>query len=119
MNAVQSQARGKGEQTMPQLQFRQILAKQMFKNTIGVEVVPEVVPRRTRRQSNLEHKLLRRGITDGTWNLQKRKFNTTNTDYVHHRCNGCGEKKARTYCSCDPSIPLCVACHALHVNALN
>ena len=65
VNAVQSRARARGETTTPQLQFCQKLAEQMLTNTIGVEVVPEVVRMRTRRQSNIEHKCLRRGVRDG------------------------------------------------------
>ena len=65
VNAVQSPARAWGETTTPQLQFCQKLAEQMLTNTIGVQVVPEVVHVRTRRQSNIEHKCLRRGVRDG------------------------------------------------------
>jgi len=119
VNAVQSRAQGKGEATTPQLEFRRKLAEQMLTNTIGVEVVPEVACVRTRRQSNVEHKCLRRGVREGSWNVYTRRFTVTNTDYVRHRCSGCGQKKARHYCSCDPSIPICLGCHALHVNDLN
>jgi len=105
VNAVQSRARARGETTTPQLQFCQKLAEQMLTNTIGVEVVPEVVCMRTRRQSNIEHKCLRHGVSDGTWNPFTRRFSETKTDYVRHRCSGCGGKKYRHYCSCDPKFP--------------
>ena len=119
VNAVQSRARGKREPSTPQLQFRRKLAQQMLENTIGVQVVPEVVPRRTRRQSNEQHQCLWRGINDGTWNPYTRQFNQVETDYVRHRCSKCGVKKAQHYCSCDPSTPLCIACHAIHANSPN
>lgn len=123
VNAVQSRARGTRDLTLPLLQFCRKLAQQMLENTIGVvQVVPEVAdvaPRRTRRQSNEQHQCLRRGINDGTWNPYTRRFNRVETDYVRHRCSKCGAKKARHYCSCDPSTPLCIGCHAIHANSLN
>ena len=119
VNAVQSRARGKREPTTPQLQFRRKLAEQMLTNRIGVQVVPEVVRMRRRRQSNVDHKCLRRGARDGAWNPYTRRFSQTKTDYVRHRCSKCGAKKARHYCSCDPSTPLCIACHAIHANSPN
>jgi hypothetical protein len=123
VNAVQSRAQGTPDLTLPQLQFRRKLAQQMLENTIGVvqvvPEVPEVAPRRTRRQSNEQHQCLRRGINDGTWNPYTRRFNRVETDYVRHRCSKCGAKMARHYCSCDPSTPLCIGCHAIHANSLN
>ena len=96
VNDVQSWARAWGETTMPQLQFCQKLAKQMLTNTISVEVVPEVVCMRTRCQSNTEHKCLRHGVSDGTWNPFTCRFSETKTDYVRHRCSGCGKKSIGT-----------------------
>ena len=93
VNAVQSRARAWGGTTTPQIQFCRKQAEQMLTNTIRVEVVPEVVRVRTRRQSNIEHKCLRRGVRDGTWNPFTRRFSETKTDYVCHRCSGCGGKK--------------------------
>ncbi len=119
VNAVQSRARGTRKSTTPQLQFWKKLAKQMLNNTIDVEVVPEVVPVHTRHQSNMRHQCIWSGIHDGMWNPYTRRFNRVKTDYVRHQCTTCGAKKARHYCSCDPATPLCIGCHAIHVNAFN
>jgi len=80
VNAVQSRDRARGETTMPQLQFRRKLAKQKLTKTIGVQVVPEVVRVHTRRQTNIEHKCLRRGVRDGTWNPYTCRFSETISD---------------------------------------
>ena len=106
VNAVQSWAWGKGELTMPQLQFCRKLAEQMLTNTIGVEVAPVVVPRHTRHQTNIEHKCLR------TWNPYTCMFSKTNTDYVRHRCNGCGKKRLGTTAHVTLQLPY--AWHAMH-----
>jgi hypothetical protein len=119
VNTVQSWARGTCEATMPQLQFCRKLAEQMLTNMINVQVVPEIVPVRTRRQRNIQHQCIRRGIHDGTWNPHTRRFNQVELEYVHHRCTTCGAKKARHYCSCDPATPLCIEGNAIHANAIN
>jgi hypothetical protein len=119
VNAVQSQAWGRGEATMPQLQFCQKLAKQMLTNIINVQVVPEIVPVHTRHQRNIQHQCIRWGIHNGTWNLHTHRVNQVELDYVRHQCTTCGAKKDRHYCSCDPATPLCIGCHAIHANAIN
>jgi hypothetical protein len=119
VNAVQPWAWGSGEATMPQLQFCRKLAKQMLTYMINVQVVPEIVPMRTKRQRNIQHQCIRRRIHDGMWNPHTRRFNQVELDYVRHRCTTCGAKKAWHYCSCDPATPLCIGCHAIHANAIN
>ena len=72
---------------IPQLQFHLKLAKQILINTIGVWVVPEVVSRHTRRQTNKQHKCLWQGINTigsrqimsiiGAANVVQKKLGTT------------------------------------------
>ena len=61
VNAVNCQARGKGDVAEPQLELRRQLARQMMKNTLdGVpEVQEEVVEDRRRRRSTgiIQHTL--------------------------------------------------------------
>jgi hypothetical protein len=115
VNAVQSRARGRNEVTAPQLDFRRKLAQQMMENTIDEPVVPQLPAMRTRRPRSSEHKCLKRKRGEGMWDFSYRRFKRVASDYVRLRCHGC-RKKIRTYCSCDPTTPLCSGCHALHVN---
>ena len=114
VNACQSQARGRRENPVPQLEFRRKLAEQLLNNTLDKprELPPAVVA--ARRPGNTEHKLMRRGVNEGSWNASTRRFKRCSVKYVVLRCHGGCGKKIRTYCACDKSTPLCEACWARH-----
>ena len=114
VNACQSQARGRRENPVPQLEFRRKLAEQLLNNTLDKprELPPAVVA--ARRPGNTEHKLMRRAVHEGSWNASTKRFRHCSVKYVVLRCHGGCGKKIRTYCACDKSTPLCEACWARH-----
>jgi hypothetical protein len=118
VNACHSQARGKREQTMPQLEFRRKLAQELLHNTLDVpQEVPQAVVA-ARRRTNTVHALTKRSREEGSWNPDQRRFRKVDTVYLKLKCHGCG-KKIRTYCSCSPATPLCSVCFGTHINDLN
>jgi hypothetical protein len=118
VNACHSQARGKREQTMPQLEFRRKLAQELRHNTLDVpQEVPQAVVA-ARRRTNTVHALTKRSREEGSWNPAQRRFRKVDTVYLKLKCHGCG-KKIRTYCSWSPATPLCSVCFGTHINDLN
>ena len=118
VNACHSLARGKREQTMPQLEFRRQLAQELLHNTLDVpQVLPQAVVA-ARRRSNTVHALKKRSREEGNRNPATRRFRKVDTVYLKLKCHGCGTK-IRTYCSCNPSTPMCAVCFGLHINDTN
>ena len=116
VNACQSLARGRREATLPQLEFRRNLARQLLNNTLDV---PAVIPRTVvvnRRRSNAIHVLKKRGRHEGAWEPTYRQFKRISSAYMVLKCHSCKTKKCRTYCACFPATPLCEGCFTLHVN---
>ena len=116
VNACYSQARGRREATVPQLDFRRKLAQQLLQNTLDVPVIVPVARVANRNRSNTVHALRKRGKNEGKWQPGQRCFKEVRTVYLVLKCQRCQAKMCRTYCACHPSTPLCEGCFALHYN---
>jgi hypothetical protein len=90
VNAAHSRAQAKSKITMPQLKFFRKLAQQ--KNTLDAPPTPEVAPVRVRRVRNVNHRLVKRKLKEGSWNPDTRRFKRVSTDYVRLRCHRCQKK---------------------------
>ena len=83
-------------------------------NPTGLDLPPMCLRSRLR---NADHALKKRKRGGGKWNHTRRCFNVVTSKCVHLRCHEC-QKQIRTYCACDPLMPLCTGCHTLHCQEL-
>ncbi len=104
----------------PMLAFRKRLAKSLIFNPWFVEEIEaqglatqDSTPTNRKRRRNEHHELLMRPNFTGKYDAHTRKFCTTKKRYVRLLCSSCREG-CRTYCRCDPSIPLCKVCYGKH-----
>jgi len=114
VNAVNSRARGRKANTDPQLTFRRNLAVEMMENKIGINLPrpPSPVATRSKRKV-VGHEKRKRPIHTGAWDNAKGTWKTTKTDYTKLLCSVC-KTKCRTYCTCNPAVPLCERCYYDH-----
>jgi len=85
VNACHSQARGKCEQTTPQLELSWRLAQELLHNTLDV---PQALPPAAvapRRRSNTVHALTKRERKGVKWNPSTRCFQRVETIYTEEQ----------------------------------
>jgi len=116
--------RRRREQTNPQLEFwrKMAQAKELLNNTLDVSQVLPPAAVAARWCSNAVHAITKRGRKEGKWNPSTHRFQLVETIYLKLKLkfngNGCSTK-IRTYCSCNPSTPMCAVCFGLHINDAN
>ncbi len=59
------------------------------------------------------HEKKTRPTYTGSWDNAKNTWKKTKTDYVRLKCGIC-KTDTRTYCACNPSVPLCERCYYNH-----
>jgi hypothetical protein len=116
VNACYSQARGRCEAPVLQLDFCRKLARQLLLNTLDVPVAVPVAIVVNRHRSHTLHVLKKRGKNEGAWQPTNHRFKEIDTVYMVLKCHRCKTKMCRTYCACNPATSLCEGCFALHVN---
>lgn len=118
VNAANSRGRARGEQAEPVLTFRKKLAIAMLDNTFDDHGrIRDASYRllRTRESIVEEHSLETRPNFSGKW--EGRRWATTKQKHQKTQCYTCN-KRIRTYCSCNRGLPMCQACHLIHVTNL-
>ena len=87
VNVCYSQARGRDEAPVPQLNFRQKLTQQLLLNTLDALVVVPVARVANRRCSNTVHALRKRGKNEGKWQPAQCHFRKIQTVYQFYNAN--------------------------------
>ena len=117
-NAVHCKARALKAPTTPQLEFRRNLAKQMLMNKLGddgTRVGSPVRPRKRGRDDRIrDHDLESRPNFTGKWDNSTNSWTKITTRYCKIKCGTCNNK-VRTFCKCNKSVTMCVACFGNHV----
>ena len=118
VNAANSRARARGENTEPQLKFRRRLAKCMLENRLDEEGRNPGSPARLRKRARAfmasDHEHLTRPAGTGKWNPARSTWKRLKSKYSKTKCATC-PRTCRTYCSCDRSVVMCKECWAMHL----
>ena len=107
-----------GEEKITLLQFRRKLALALIDNDyLKAEMEQDLTsdPARRRSTRNVKHDPRSAPPYASRWNGQK-WICGSKSKYQQFICRGAGCKaQVRSYCSCDPSRWLCLACHTDHI----
>ena len=98
----------------PVLTFWMQLAKLMLENKLNDNGVAPNSPIRPRRRSDPIHVLKKREQFQGKYNPKLCQFERVRMMYLARPSSGC-HKDTQDYCSCDPSMDLCLVCFGAHL----
>jgi hypothetical protein len=121
VNVCYSQARGRDEAPVPQLNFRQKLTQQLLLNTLDAPVVVPVARMANRRRINTIHALRKRGKNEGKGRMREigSRLSTISERFGRfiwfYNANA-AKPRCRTFCACSPATSLCAGCFVLHYN---
>ena len=121
VNAANARGRARDVPAEPVLEFRKKLAMLMLENTLdnnAKNTGENDNGSESETDCNDDHILTTRPNFTGRWLGSSWK----KTKQIHQKsycmgCVGC-KNRIRTYCSCNKSVPLCSACHVVHVMTL-
>ena len=104
---------GTEKKLLPQLKFRQSLAKELINNPYRTAELNKAsnIKRSKRIAESLGHDLV--GIPPGM-KFSGVRLVKAQTKYPLRKCE-CGKARVRTYCTCSPGTIWCIQCFASHV----